>query len=69
MQPELMNKYGVCQIWSIYAQRTMTSRISMYVGPSSLTANETQTEMVLEGLYQSKLHDSVQRQTVFTGFV
>ena len=29
-----------------------------------LSASETPTEMVLEGLYKSKLQDSVQRQTV-----
>ena len=33
-----------------------------------LSASETPTEMVLEGLYNSKLQDSVQLQTVFASY-
>ena len=34
------------------------------MGPRELSASETPTEMVMEGLYKSKLQDSVQHQIV-----
>ena len=66
--PGLVKLYKVYQIYSQYAYRMMLFKISMQDGTKLLAASEIPTEMVLEGLYNSKLQDSGQLQTVLALF-
>ena len=63
-QPEHMKQCKVCQIFSIYVCRTTMSRISMYDGTSTNISKRNTYGNGMGGLYQSKLQDSVQLQTV-----
>ena len=61
MQPELMKRYKDSQICSMYVCRMTTSKISTF---ALLSASDMPSDVILEGLYKSKLQDSVQLQTV-----
>ena len=66
VQLDLMKQYKFDQICSIYAKRMTMSKIDFDVrwDQALLSASEIPTDMVLEGLYKSKMQDSVQLQTV-----
>ena len=60
-----MKQYRDCQIYSTYACRAPMSRISMFdVTMHCYQQVRLPQKIVLEGLYRSKLQDSVQLQTV-----
>ena len=60
MRPELMKQYKDSQICSIFACRMTMSKTST----SSIISKRIPTDVILEGLYKSKLQNSVQLQTV-----
>ena len=62
-------QYKFYQICSVYAYRMTTSKISTYDGTKHYCQQvKFPTEMVLEGLNNSKLQDSVQLHTVLALF-
>ena len=64
-QPELMTLHKVCPICPVYAYRMMTFKFFDTIwDPALLAASEIPAENVLEGLYKSKLQDSVQLHIV-----
>ena len=59
-----------CKVFLIYSMcvyRTMVFRISIQDGTKLSYQQKKPTEMVLEGLYKSKLQDSDQLQTTVAG--
>ena len=66
MQPELMKRYKDSQICSIYACRMTTSKVSTFGGIKLYyqQVSEMPSNVILKGLYNSKLQDSVELQTV-----
>ena len=63
MQSELMKQYN-SDLFNILLQINDVQDFDVRCDLSLLPASETTTETVLEGLYKSKLQDSVQLQTV-----
>ena len=57
---------GLSDLFRIRLQKDDVQDFDTRWDQASLSAIEIPTEMVLEGLYKSKLHDSVQLQTVLT---
>ena len=55
---------GLSDLFNIRLQNDDVQDFDVRWDQSLLSASETPTEMVLEGLYKSKLQDSVQLQTV-----
>ena len=65
VQQELMKQYKYSRPCSIYrSQDDDVQDFDTRWDQPQLAASEIPTEMVLEGLYKSKLEDSVQLQTV-----
>ena len=56
---------GLSDLFNIRLQNDNVQDFDVRWDQALLSASETPTEMVLEGLYKSKLQDSVQLQTVF----
>ena len=55
---------GLRDLFHIRSQNDDVEEFDVRWDQALLSASETQTEMVLEGLYMSKVQDSVQLQTV-----
>ena len=55
---------GLSDLFSARSQHDDVQDFNVRWDQAPLLASETPTEMVLEGLYKSKLHDSLQLQTV-----
>ena len=65
VQPEPVKRYKDSQTYSLLVYRMTTSKISTLDGIKLyLSVSEMLSEVILEGLYKSKLQDSVQLQTV-----
>ena len=65
MQPELMKRYKDSQI--LFRTRLQNDDVEDFVvrwDRALLSASEMPSDVILEGLYKSKLQDSVQLQTV-----
>ena len=66
VQAEPMKRYKDCQTCSVYACIMTTSKISTFDGIKLYyqSTSDMPSDVILEGLYKSKLQDSVQLQTV-----